>query len=149
MPSLVYGNTPPPLASSTVTTNTLPTISSGTLQGIGASNGCVEGTICVLEALPESAIDINAQTILVVPYTDAGWSPLLARIGGPDCGSGRANSLMVQLLRVNMAFLLLWTLATQPIGSKRASGYGLTGQRGTIEILSIPCKQLGDRPNQP
>ncbi|MBE9200781.1 MULTISPECIES: glycerol-3-phosphate acyltransferase [unclassified Nodularia (in: cyanobacteria)] len=75
IPLLVYGHTPPhPLPPS-------PLYSDHILQGIPASHGQAEGRIKVvrnLEDLPE----INRETILVVPYTDSGWAPLLVRAGG-------------------------------------------------------------------
>ncbi|MDP5338819.1 MAG: glycerol-3-phosphate acyltransferase [Nodularia sp. (in: cyanobacteria)] len=75
IPLLVYGHTPPhPLLPS-------PLYSDQTLQGIPASHGQAEGRIKVvrnLQDLPE----INRETILVVPYTDSGWAPLLVRAGG-------------------------------------------------------------------
>ncbi|MEA5513487.1 glycerol-3-phosphate acyltransferase [Nodularia sp. UHCC 0506] len=75
IPLLVYGNTPPhPLSPS-------PLYSDQLLQGIPASHGQAEGRIKVvrnLQDLPE----INRETILVVPYTDSGWAPLLVRAGG-------------------------------------------------------------------
>ncbi|WGV27206.1 glycerol-3-phosphate acyltransferase [Halotia branconii] len=75
IPILVYGNTPPhPLAPSELYADQF-------LQGIPASHGQAEGRIKVvrnLQDLPE----IDRETILVVPYTDSGWAPLLVRAGG-------------------------------------------------------------------
>lgn len=75
VPILVYGNTPPhPLAPSEIYSDQI-------LQGIPASHGQAEGRVKVvrnLQDLPE----INRETILVVPYTDSGWAPLLVRAGG-------------------------------------------------------------------
>ncbi|MBD2039600.1 glycerol-3-phosphate acyltransferase [Microcoleus sp. FACHB-672] len=51
------------------------------LQGIGASPGQIEGRVKVLRGL-QAIPEINRQTILVVPYTDSGWAPVLARAGG-------------------------------------------------------------------
>ncbi|NEQ70573.1 MAG: pyruvate phosphate dikinase PEP/pyruvate-binding protein, partial [Symploca sp. SIO2D2] len=75
MPSLVYGNNPPaPVASIAPATNQQ-------LQGIGASPGKVEGWVKVVKDL-QALDNIDRQTILVVPYTDSGWAPLLAQSGG-------------------------------------------------------------------
>ncbi len=57
------------------------------LQGIGTSQGQIEGEIRVITDLNQlnqdhSEQEINNQTILVVPYTDAAWSSLLALVGG-------------------------------------------------------------------
>ncbi len=75
IPLLVYGHTPPhPLPASVL-------YSDQVLQGIPASHGQAEGRIKVvrnLQDLPE----INREMILVVPYTDSGWAPLLVRAGG-------------------------------------------------------------------
>ncbi|MFB2739208.1 glycerol-3-phosphate acyltransferase [Umezakia ovalisporum] len=75
IPLLVYGNTPPhPLSPSSV-------YSDQVLQGIPASHGQAEGRIKVLRNLQDLP-EINRETILVVPYTDSGWAPLLVRAGG-------------------------------------------------------------------
>jgi phosphoenolpyruvate synthase/pyruvate phosphate dikinase/glycerol-3-phosphate acyltransferase PlsY len=75
VPFVVYGNTPPhPLAPS-------PLYSDQILQGIGASHGQAEGRVKVLRNL-QDVPEIDRDTILVVPYTDSGWAPLLLRAGG-------------------------------------------------------------------
>ncbi|MEH2251958.1 glycerol-3-phosphate acyltransferase [Nostoc sp.] len=75
VPLLVYGNTPPhPLAPSALYSDQI-------LQGIGASPGQVEGRVKVLRNL-QDVPEIDRETILVVPYTDSGWAPLLLRAGG-------------------------------------------------------------------
>ncbi|MFN6482997.1 MULTISPECIES: glycerol-3-phosphate acyltransferase [unclassified Nostoc] len=75
VPLLVYGNTPPhPLAPSELYSDQI-------LQGIGASHGQVEGRVKVLRNL-QDVPEIDRDTILVVPYTDSGWAPLLLRAGG-------------------------------------------------------------------
>ena len=51
------------------------------IQGIPASGGEVEGTIQICQTLLE-AINLPNDTILVVPYTDSGWVPLLAQAKG-------------------------------------------------------------------
>ncbi|MDJ0620608.1 MAG: glycerol-3-phosphate acyltransferase [Calothrix sp. MO_192.B10] len=75
VPLLVYGNSPPP----PLTPSSF--YSGQVLQGIPASHGQVEGRVKVLrnfDSLPE----VNKGTILVVPYTDSGWTLLLAQAGG-------------------------------------------------------------------
>ncbi|NEP56525.1 MAG: pyruvate phosphate dikinase PEP/pyruvate-binding protein [Symploca sp. SIO2G7] len=75
IPSLVYGNNPPaPVVSISPATHRQ-------LQGIGASPGKVEGWVKVVKDL-QAFGNIDRQTILVVPYTDSGWAPLLAQSGG-------------------------------------------------------------------
>ncbi|MCL6752133.1 glycerol-3-phosphate acyltransferase [Nostoc sp. CCCryo 231-06] len=75
VPLLVYGNTPPhPLAPSALYSDQI-------LQGIGASQGQAEGRVKVLRNL-QDVPEIDRDTILVVPYTDSGWAPLLLKAGG-------------------------------------------------------------------
>ncbi len=75
IPLLVYGNTPPhPLEPSNIYSDQI-------LQGIPASQGQAEGRIKVLRNL-QNIPDIDRNTILVVPYTDSAWAPLLVRAGG-------------------------------------------------------------------
>ena len=131
VPTLVYGQTPPALLS---TANALLPASSGTLHGIGASAGQVEGTIRVLEALPTSASDINAQTILVVPYTDAGWSPLLSCIGGLIAEVGGQLSHGAIIAReYGIPAVMDVSDATHRLSTGQR--VRIDGQRGTIEIL--------------
>ncbi|MFK0730982.1 MAG: glycerol-3-phosphate acyltransferase [Gloeotrichia echinulata GP01] len=81
IPLLVYGNTPPhPLAPSAIYSDQI-------LQGIPASHGQAEGRIKVLRNL-QNIPEIDRGTILVVPYTDSGWAPLLVRAGGVIAEAG-------------------------------------------------------------
>ncbi len=75
IPAVVYGYNPPhPIA---------PVIdpADNILLGIPASQGQIQGRIKVLRTLQE-AHDIDKNTILVVPYTDSGWAPILVQAGG-------------------------------------------------------------------
>ncbi len=74
IPSLVFGNNPP------LTSIDTP-IQGKFLQGIAASPGIKVGKIKILRRLTE-AKGIDKDTILVVPYTDSGWSIALSRAGG-------------------------------------------------------------------
>ncbi|MGB3614622.1 MAG: glycerol-3-phosphate acyltransferase [Elainellaceae cyanobacterium] len=76
---LVYGNEPPEPKSVNLVTwqQQGPT----TLQGIGASPGQAVGRVRVITTLT-SPVQVDKNTILVVPYTDAGWAPILAQAGG-------------------------------------------------------------------
>ena len=74
LPFLVYGQAP-----TTIIPSSAPITSR--MQGIGASAGQVEGYVLVVRNL-QSVGEITRETILVVPYTDSGWSPLLASAGG-------------------------------------------------------------------
>ena len=75
VPKLVYGRPQP-------TTWKAPVITAQQkLKGIGASVGQIEGVVKVISSL-QQADGVDRQTIIVVPHTDAGWSPILARAGG-------------------------------------------------------------------
>ncbi|MER3494379.1 MAG: pyruvate phosphate dikinase PEP/pyruvate-binding protein [Mastigocladus sp. ERB_26_2] len=76
VPMLVYGNTAPALP-----LRIAPLSPDHTLQGIPASPGQAVGRVKVLRNL-QSIPDIDKEIILVVPYTDSGWAPLLVRAGG-------------------------------------------------------------------
>jgi phosphohistidine swiveling domain-containing protein len=76
IPSLVYGNVLPeeelePVEKADGTTQ---------LQGIPGSPGTKEGTVQIVTSL-NGEYTINRETVLVVPYTDAGWAPLLVQAG--------------------------------------------------------------------
>ncbi len=76
VPLLVYGNTPPALP-----LRIAPLSPEQVLQGIPASPGQAVGKIKVLRNL-QSMTEVDKEIILVVPYTDSGWAPLLVRAGG-------------------------------------------------------------------
>ncbi|MEC4818748.1 MAG: glycerol-3-phosphate acyltransferase, partial [Scytonema sp. PMC 1069.18] len=76
IPLLVYGNNPPAFPFRTA----IPTPDQ-VLRGIPASPGQVEGRVKVLRNLQDFP-EIDKDTILVVPYTDSGWAPLLVRAAG-------------------------------------------------------------------
>lgn len=75
IPLVVYGDIPPhPITAVGVYSDQI-------LQGIPASHGQAEGKIKVVRNL-QNLPEIDKNTILVVPYTDSGWAPLLVRAGG-------------------------------------------------------------------
>lgn len=76
IPYIIYGNPP---ARKFISISNL--ASKQKLQGIGASFGQVEGRVKIVTRW-QSNLTIDHNTILVVPYTDSGWSPLLAQAGG-------------------------------------------------------------------
>ncbi|MGF1520891.1 MAG: glycerol-3-phosphate acyltransferase [Leptolyngbyaceae cyanobacterium] len=129
IPYLVYGNEPPNIA------RYVPTPHSGNqaLQGIAASPGQVEGTIKVLKNL-QAAETVNSNTILVVPYTDAGWAPLLARAGGliAEVG-GRLSHGAIVAREYGIPAVMDVTEATQRF--QDGQRVRLDGSLGTVEIL--------------
>lgn len=77
IPYVVYGNQPPKRFS-----NQGSRLQQGQkLSGIGASPGQTEGRVKIMRQL-QNGMEVNADTILVVPYTDSGWSLVLSKAGG-------------------------------------------------------------------
>lgn len=136
VPYLIYGkNTPADIAEPAALPSAhVGTLGAGTLEGIGASAGRVEGTVQVLETLTDAMTDIDAQTILVVPYTDAGWSPLLARIGGliSEVGGQLSHGAIVAR-EYGIPAVMDVTDATHRLTTGQR--VRIDGQQGTIEIL--------------
>ena len=79
IPYLVFGNEPP--NHDQVLATHSPDDIKQRFSGIAASAGVVEGPVRVMTQL-ESLDGQEGPFILVVPYTDAGWAPLLARAQG-------------------------------------------------------------------
>lgn len=74
-PSVVYGPEPPRILS-------LPKTVTRTLRGIAASPGQAEGIVKVVTSLQSMPPRLDQPTIFVVPYTDAGWVPILSQAAG-------------------------------------------------------------------
>jgi phosphohistidine swiveling domain-containing protein len=58
------------------------------LSGIGASAGVVKGRARVVRDPALAARDLGPDDVLVVPFTDIGWLPVLAGIGGVVADAG-------------------------------------------------------------
>ena len=103
------------------------------VQGIGTSSGQIEGTIRIISSLQQED-SIDRQTIIVVPYTDAGWSPLLARAGGliSEVG-GRLSHGAIVAREYNIPAVMDVDNATKLFRDGQI--VRLNGQTGTIEIL--------------
>ncbi|MBW4473074.1 MAG: glycerol-3-phosphate acyltransferase [Stenomitos rutilans HA7619-LM2] len=128
VPFLIYGNDLP-----------APTISiykgqsSQQLQGIGASPGEVEGIVKVVRSLAELP-EVDRTSILVVPYTDSGWAPLLARAGGliAEVG-GRLSHGAIVAREYRIPAVMDIHNATQLL--QDGQRVRIDGQQGTVEIL--------------
>ncbi|MEP0885671.1 glycerol-3-phosphate acyltransferase [Trichocoleus sp. ST-U3] len=128
VPSLFYGNEPPSPLTVSASSH-----SAQQLQGIGASAGQVEGLVKVLTNL-QSVTNIDQQTILVVPYTDSGWAPLLARAGGliAEVG-GRLSHGAIVAREYGIPAVMDIQDATQLL--RDGQRVRIDGQRGIVEIL--------------
>ena len=126
VPYVVYGNpTELPVWN--------PAASVSQLQGIGASPGQVEGTVKVLHNL-QGISQIDQQTILVVPYTDSGWAPLLTRAGGliAEVGGRLSHGAIVAREYGIPAVMDVHNATHQLRDGQRVR---LDGQKGVIEVL--------------
>lgn len=130
IPYLVYGN---PDESQLIFEPSNLT-NSNILTGIGTSSGQIEGTIKVVSNLQQNTQNINKKTILVVPYTDAGWSSLLTLAGGliSEVG-GRLSHGAIIAREYGIPAVMDIPYATQLLhDGKRVR---IDGQTGLIEIL--------------
>jgi pyruvate,water dikinase len=129
MPILVYGNDPPILSSSIISSRQ----PSRQFQGIGASPGRVEGQVLVLHNF-QTIPTIDQGTILVVPYTDSGWAPLLARAGGliTEVG-GRLSHGAIIAREYGIPAVMDIHQATQQL--QNGQQVRIDGEHGTVEIL--------------
>ncbi|MBE9136519.1 glycerol-3-phosphate acyltransferase [Nodosilinea sp. LEGE 07088] len=132
LPYLVFGNEPP--------SRDTPLVSSATVQqqlkGIGASAGLVTGPVRVVTQL-ESIPTGDGPFILVVPYTDAGWAPLLARAQGliAEVG-GRLSHGAIVAREYGIPAVMDITDATRRLHT--GQWVRLNGESGLVEILEPP-----------
>ncbi|MEB3281976.1 MAG: glycerol-3-phosphate acyltransferase [Lyngbya sp.] len=131
IPGVVYGNTLP----KTLTSSHPDAENSSILTGIPASVGCVEGTIQICRSIGDSLTNNEGKYILVVPYTDAGWAPLLmnaqaiiSEVGGQlSHGAIIAREYGIPaVMNIHHAVSLL----------KNGQRVRVDGYQGTVEILS-------------
>lgn len=128
VPFIVYGDDPPvPIGYRSHA------IASQQLQGIGASAGQVEGRVRVVLSL-DSLPEIDKNTIVVVPYTDSGWAPLLARAGGLIAETGgRLSHGAIVAREYRIPAVMDVQNATQLLRHDQL--IRLDGQQGVVEIL--------------
>ena len=106
---------------------------SGKIQGIGASCGEVEGYIKICHNLQQIA-EINNNTILVIPYTDSGWGPLIANAGGIIAEVGGALSHGAIIAReYGIPAVMNINHATEIF--QEGQRVKIDGQQGIIELL--------------
>jgi pyruvate,water dikinase len=128
VPYLVYGDDPPQPVLEMHNWQ-----ASERLQGIAASPGQVEGRVKIVLSL-QTVPDIDRDTILVVPYTDSGWAPLLARAGGliAEVG-GRLSHGAIVAREYRIPAVMDVHNATQRL--RNGQLVRLDGQQGIVEIL--------------
>jgi pyruvate,water dikinase len=77
LPTVIYGDDVPPLAYQT----------DNTLQGTPTSRGQYTGPVTVVQGIRDFDRVANGD-VLVIPYSDVGWTPLFARAGAVVAESG-------------------------------------------------------------
>ncbi|WP_017326665.1 glycerol-3-phosphate acyltransferase [Synechococcus sp. PCC 7336] len=129
IPFIIYGNNPP----SDFIPSVNPSRGSGIWQGIGASVGQVQGQVKVFRTL-QTATPIPPNTIVVVPYTDAGWAPILARAAGlvAEVG-GRLSHGAIVAREYNIPAVMDIAHATQLFEDGQT--IRIDGRTGTVELL--------------
>jgi phosphohistidine swiveling domain-containing protein len=67
------------------------------LTGIPASAGVIQGYACVVHDPAAAPASLSRQHVLVVPFTDVGWMPLFASVGGvvAECGGQLSHTAIV------------------------------------------------------
>ncbi|MGB7414016.1 MAG: glycerol-3-phosphate acyltransferase [Thermosynechococcaceae cyanobacterium] len=129
-PFLIYGNNP-------IFSTEAEAFSSATaMQGIGVSPGQVEGPVKVLLNFKDGIANLDPATILVVPYTDSGWAPLLARAAGliADVG-GRLSHGAIVAREYGIPAVMDINHATRTFRDGQI--VRIDGQRGTVEWVQV------------
>ncbi|MEO0803611.1 MAG: PEP/pyruvate-binding domain-containing protein [Cyanobacteria bacterium J06642_2] len=106
------------------------------LRGIPASAGCVEGVVKICHSLASySAAPTDVPVILVVPYTDAGWAPLLASAGAivAEVGGQLSHGAIVAR-EYGIPAVMNVSGATQKL--QEGQRVRVDGALGTVEVLS-------------
>ena len=118
VPEMIYGDTPVPLAS----------VSGQKLTGVATSHGTFTGIARVLMGLEE--IDkIHAGEVLVVPYSDVGWTPLFTKAGAVVAESGGLLSHSSIIAReYKIPAVVSVSQACQRLDGKQVTVNGYTGE---------------------
>ncbi|MGD1939494.1 MAG: glycerol-3-phosphate acyltransferase [Cyanophyceae cyanobacterium] len=123
---LVYGNTAPPYLAEQP-------VDGSQLTGIGSSAGTVQGEVLILDKL-RGTVTINRDTILVVPYTDSAWAPLLAQAGGLVCEvGGQLSHGAIVAREYGIPSVMNVSDATRRL--RTGQRVKIDGDRGTVEPL--------------
>ncbi|MEL4894920.1 glycerol-3-phosphate acyltransferase [Crocosphaera sp. Alani8] len=129
IPYVVYGNV------TKIAENKLNSLDTNAqkIQGIGASCGQVEGYVKICRNLQEIG-KITNNTILVIPYADSGWGPLIANAGGIIAEVGGALSHGAIIAReYGIPAVMNIDHATEIF--KEGQRLKIDGQQGIIELV--------------
>jgi pyruvate,water dikinase len=79
LPEIIYGDQTPPR-------ETMGRIG-GKLKGIPTSRGYYRGRVCVVQSVEQFG-QVAAGAVIVIPYSDVSWTPLIAKAGAVVAESG-------------------------------------------------------------
>ena len=129
VPSVVYGNVLPQESQETFSNEENVSF----LQGIPGSVGCVEGYVKICGSLEVNLAE-EENLIIVVPYTDAGWAPLLLKAKGIIAEVGGQLShgaIIAREYGIPAVMNISGAMTRLQNGQKvRVDGY-----RGTVELV--------------
>ncbi len=77
LPSIIYGDQPPPINKQ----------AGDKLKGIPTSRGCYTGPVRVIRGIREFK-NLKTGDVLVIPFSDVGWTPLFTKAGAVIAESG-------------------------------------------------------------
>ncbi|MDY7007104.1 MAG: PEP-utilizing enzyme, partial [Cyanobacteriota bacterium] len=129
VPQVVYGNVLPQESQETFSTEENISI----LQGIPGSVGCVEGYVKVCRNLEVNLAE-SENLIIVVPYTDAGWAPLLLKAKGiiAEVGGQLSHGAIIAREYGIPAVMNVSGAMTRLQDGQKVK---VDGYRGTVELL--------------
>lgn len=135
VPFLVYGQEPPVLQApqDTPQNEAASGPSANRLRGIGASPGQARGTVKILRSLQSLPV-LDKTMILVVPYADSGWAPVLAQVGGliADVGGRLSHGAIVAREYGIPAVMDVRSGTTQ---LKEGQEVYIDGETGIVDVL--------------
>lgn len=110
------------------------------ITGIGASSGTVEGRARLVRTLEEAPAVLSRDDILVVPFSDVGWTPLFTTVGGivAECG-GQLSHTAIVAREYGLPAVVAARGAMQEIRDGQA--IRVDGSSGSVHLLdSVPSK---------
>jgi pyruvate,water dikinase len=132
LPEVIYGDKAPPLESR----------AGGHLQGIPTSHGCYTGTAKVLQGIQDWP-KVESGDVLVIPYSDVGWTPLFAKAGAVIAESGGILSHSSIVAReYGIPAVVSVPDACQLLDHALVT---VDGYRGEVHIQAQDCPSEGDK----
>lgn len=117
------------------------------LSGIPGSSGMAQGRACVVHNPVEAPASLGREDILVVPYSDVGWTPLFSSIGGIVAETGGQLSHAAIVAReYGLPAVVSVKGATRLI--REGQSVSVDGSRGRVYLEPQPAGDGGDAWNQ-